>query len=534
MSGPALGSHNLEGAALSVAFIPMLNCMPRSNAIASVHHQDSSMKGTMQLSALSSGPRLPLRHAALKPSSRRVVLVLCQQAGSQPVTESTVAADSQQALPYSAPLAPQPVIPEGSTAVYAPPPGYYASYQNQPQRPGQEYYMAAPPGYYMPPPQPIKAQEAASSGAPWWIWVGVGVVVAQVLGKVQEYMKNPKTPQQMMAEMAMKQMMSSMGSGQGGPGAMPFGQPGAGFPPGFPTSPPSPFPQAATAAAAAGSASTSTVDVPVSSPGSAAERKGEKFASRLSGSQPTTSSSSTASSGTTAAAASQTAESKPMDVVDPIVKEPSGSSNASSAGTRAGRSSSSFFASASEPSTSASPPPSNGSSSSSSSSSGAGNANGSSTASGGVMTEMMEQMLRNPEMQKMLYPYLPEPMRNPASIEWMLNNPEVKKQMATLFEQQNMMSPEMMGMMKNMDFSQDRVNKQFQDLGLKPEDVISKVMANPELASGFANPKVQAAIIDISANPMNIVKYQQDPEVMKVLEQVTTLFQPDIAPNKRS
>ncbi|KAJ9527813.1 hypothetical protein QJQ45_000362 [Haematococcus lacustris] len=526
------------------------------------------MRGTMQLSALSSGPRLPLRHAGPKPSSRRVVPVLCQQAGSQPVTESTVTADSQQALPYSAPLAPQPVIPEGSTAVYAPPPGYYASYQNQPQRPGQEYYMAAPPGYYMPPPQPIKAQEAASSGAPWWIWVGVGVVVAQVLGK--EYMKNPKTPQQMMAEMvgassehtqasnltisshtrqlfynattasllglAMKQMMSSMGSGQGGPGAMPFGQPGAGFPPGFPTSPPSPFPQAATAAAAAaGSASTSTVDVPVSSPGSAAERKGEKFASRLSGSQPTTSSSSTASSGTTAAAASQTAESKPMDVVDPIVKEPSGSSNASSAGTRAGRSSSSFFASASEPTTSASPPPSNGSSSSSSSSSsGAGNANGSSTASGGVMTEMMEQMLRNPEMQKMLYPYLPEPMRNPASIEWMLNNPEVKKQMATLFEQQNMMSPEMMGMMKNMDFSQDRVNKQFQDLGLKPEDVISKVMANPELASGFANPKVQAAIIDISANPMNIVKYQQDPEVMKVLEQVTTLFQPDIAPNKRS
>jgi hypothetical protein len=44
--------------------------------------------------------------------------------------------------------------------------------------------------------------------------------------------------------------------------------------------------------------------------------------------------------------------------------------------------------------------------------------------------------LRNPEMQKMLYPYLPEPMRNPESIEWMLNNPEVKKQMTQLFEQQ--------------------------------------------------------------------------------------------------
>lgn len=45
-------------------------------------------------------------------------------------------------------------------------------------------------------------------------------------------------------------------------------------------------------------------------------------------------------------------------------------------------------------------------------------------------------------------------------------------------------------------------------------------MANPELAAGFSNPKVQAAIIDISANPMNIMKYQSEPEVMRVLEQV--------------
>ena len=41
-------------------------------------------------------------------------------------------------------------------------------------------------------------------------------------------------------------------------------------------------------------------------------------------------------------------------------------------------------------------------------------------------------------------------------------------------------------------------------------------MANPELAAGFSNPKVQAAIMDISANPMNIMKYQSDPEIMKV------------------
>lgn len=73
-----------------------------------------------------------------------------------------------------------------------------------------------------------------------------------------------------------------------------------------------------------------------------------------------------------------------------------------------------------------------------------------------------------------------------------------------------------------------QVNQQFAELGLNPQDVISKVMANPELAAGFSNPKVQAAIMDISQNPMNIVKYQGDPEVMKVLEKVTEIFSPQV------
>ncbi len=245
----------------------------------------------------------------------------------------------------------------------------------------------------------------------------------------------------------------------------------------------------------------------------------------------------------------------------------------------------------------------------------------------GMMTSMLENMLRNPQMQTMLYPYLPEPMRNPQSIEWMLSNPEVKKQMEQMFAQSGMsMSPQMMDMMKTMDFSQDKVggrreagaggycrdavvavalcgsvrgrvaqarvalalgmvptecsdssvppallhscmpmqlcmpmcqhisrscsccshaasahcsptcsrvscsqvNQQFAELGLNPQDVISKVMANPELASGFSNPKVQAAIMDISQNPMNITKYQGDPEVMKVLEKVTEIFSPQM------
>jgi hypothetical protein len=67
-----------------------------------------------------------------------------------------------------------------------------------------------------------------------------------------------------------------------------------------------------------------------------------------------------------------------------------------------------------------------------------------------MMTSMLENMLRNPQMQTMLYPYLPEPMRNPQSIEWMLSNPEVKKQMEQMFAQSGMsMSPQMMDMQVN-------------------------------------------------------------------------------------
>lgn len=86
-----------------------------------------------------------------------------------------------------------------------------------------------------------------------------------------------------------------------------------------------------------------------------------------------------------------------------------------------------------------------------------------------------------------------------------------------------------MEMMKTMDFSQEKVQAQFSELGLKPEDVIQKVMATPDLAAAFSKPNVQQAIFDISQNPMNIVKYQDDPEVRIVLEKVTEIFGPQMS-----
>ncbi|GLC43812.1 hypothetical protein PLESTB_000910600 [Pleodorina starrii] len=458
-------------------------------------------------------PRGIGRVSPLAPRPAGSLRVRCQATPGGEQQQSIAPIGEVAAPPVAVPVQPAPIPETTATYVMPPNPVYY---QGMPAQ-RQDYYMTAPPAAYYPPaPAPYK-EEAPSSGAPWWIWLGLGVILGQVLAKVQEFMKNPKTPQQIMMEMAMKQMSGAMG-GAPGAGMPPFGGPASPFgaAPGAAANPFANFAAAAaasqppvdtTASAVQGAASTSAAQ---GSSSNGEARKGEKFASRLSseGREPRK-------------PEAPQAASTPLDVVEPVVKEPSPSSSSSGANGGAGASKprSSFFADVDAEATTAS------TSASSSGAAGAPGADGPSTA---VMSEMMESMLRNPEMQKMLYPYLPEPMRNPQSIEWMLSNPEVKKQMEQMFTQQNVMSPQMMDMMKNMDFNQDKVNRQFAELGLKPEDVISKVMANPELAAGFSNPKVQAAIIDISSNPMNIMKYQTDPEIMKVLEKVTEIFQPQM------
>jgi hypothetical protein len=37
-----------------------------------------------------------------------------------------------------------------------------------------------------------------------------------------------------------------------------------------------------------------------------------------------------------------------------------------------------------------------------------------------------------------------------------------------------------------------------EQIGLTPEEVVAKIMANPDVAVAFQNPRVQAAIMDVS------------------------------------
>lgn len=144
-----------------------------------------------------------------------------------------------------------------------------------------------------------------------------------------------------------------------------------------------------------------------------------------------------------------------------------------------------------------------------------------------LSVEALEKMMEDPTVQKMVYPYLPEEMRNPSTFKWMLQNPQYRQQLEDMLNNMGGSSDwdnRMMDSLKNFDLSSPEVKQQFDQIGLTPEEVISKIMANPEVAMAFQNPRVQAAIMDCSQNPLSIAKYQNDKEVMDVFNKISELF----------
>ncbi|KAM3387155.1 hypothetical protein ACQJBY_010177 [Aegilops geniculata] len=142
--------------------------------------------------------------------------------------------------------------------------------------------------------------------------------------------------------------------------------------------------------------------------------------------------------------------------------------------------------------------------------------------------DTIEKMMEDPAVQKMVYPYLPEEMRNPDSFKSMLQNPMYRQQLEDMLNNMGA-SPDqwdnrMVDHLKNFDLSSPEVRQQFAQVGMTPEEVVAKIMANPEVAVAFQNPKIQTAIMDCSQNPLNIVKYQNDQEVMDVFMKISQIF----------
>ncbi|XP_039021030.1 protein TIC 40, chloroplastic-like [Hibiscus syriacus] len=144
-----------------------------------------------------------------------------------------------------------------------------------------------------------------------------------------------------------------------------------------------------------------------------------------------------------------------------------------------------------------------------------------------LSVDALEKMLEDPTVQKMVYPYLPEEMRNPETFKWMLQNPQYRQQLQDMLNNMGGNTEwdnTMMESLKNFDLNSPEVKQQFDQIGLTPEEVISKIMANPEVAMAFQNPRVQAAIMECSQNPLSIAKYQNDKEVMDVFNKISELF----------
>ncbi|KAJ6368096.1 hypothetical protein OIU78_000636 [Salix suchowensis] len=144
-----------------------------------------------------------------------------------------------------------------------------------------------------------------------------------------------------------------------------------------------------------------------------------------------------------------------------------------------------------------------------------------------LSVEALEKMMEDPTMQKMVYPYLPEEMRNPTTFKWMLQNPQYRQQLEDMLNNMGgsgKWDSQMMDSFKDFDLNSAEVKQQFDQIGLTPEEVISKIMANPDVAMAFQNPRVQQAIMECSQNPINITKYQNDKEVMDVFNKISELF----------
>ncbi|KAM0035041.1 putative Heat shock chaperonin-binding, UCH-binding domain superfamily, STI1 [Helianthus debilis subsp. tardiflorus] len=149
--------------------------------------------------------------------------------------------------------------------------------------------------------------------------------------------------------------------------------------------------------------------------------------------------------------------------------------------------------------------------------------------SNGVTVEALEKVMDDPTLLNMVYPYLPEEMRNPTSFKRMLQDPQHRQRLQDKLNDMGG-NPEwnnhVMDSFKDidLDLNSPEVKEQFDRIGLTPEEVVSKIMANPEVAMAFQNPRVQAAIMDCSENPMSIIKYQNDKEVMDLFDKISELF----------
>ncbi|KAL9229050.1 hypothetical protein vseg_004566 [Gypsophila vaccaria] len=364
------------------------------------------------------------------------------------------------------------------------------------------------------PPQPYVPPQSTQFGSPLF-WIGVGVGFSALFSFVASWLKKYAMQQ------AFKTMMGQMGSqnnqfsNEAFPSGSPFGFPPPSAPgpstfPGFPYQPPSgpSTPSAATGTAysqpsmlKSGPSKTTSSAYTPTPPAPAASVTMDVAANKPDVTEP---------------AVSDNTEAKPSAFVDISPEETSQSSPFENYDdTSSGRpSDTGKFAEVVQNGT----VPKEGTSS--------GWTQETKKSGSPLSVETIEKMMEDPNIQKMIYPQLPEEMRNPETFKWMLQNPVYRQQLQEMLDNMNQGGavPGTMESLKNFDFNSPEVKQQFSEIGLTPEEAMSRIISNPDIAMAFQNPKIQQAMMDFSQNPMNIMKYQNDKEVMDVFNKIQQLF----------
>ena len=435
----------------------------------------------------------------------------------------------------------QPPPPPGYYFNYPPPPGWTPPYADaapsdaaadasasdaaaaagagippSPWAPPGPYQYAAQYGYGAPNSALAAAPPKPAPGTPTWVLVAAGAAVGAGALKVFDFVKGgPAGMQEKMMKAAMEAAMKSAAKGGAGGGK-------PGMPPGF-----GGFPGAgaggfgAPAAPGAGAGSKGVVDVkPVATTAST----WDKTAKRKGGDEAGGSKSAPDGSSTSAPAAD--------------------AAESTSASASAGKKPSAFArAKGASSSSSASPsPPPTSSPADAAASAGEAAGDGAVSPQRRAAKAMLDAMLSDPKAQEMLYPYLPEGMRDPTVFKAMLETPGTRDQIEGMLEAQAAaqmagggggddaafgLDPELAASLADFDPSGPEAQAQFDALGVKPEEMMAKVMGDPELMKGFANPKVQRALVDLQKDPMKMFEHMGDPEVGPVLRRMQEVFAPE-------
>jgi len=71
-------------------------------------------------------------------------------------------------------------------------------------------------------------------------------------------------------------------------------------------------------------------------------------------------------------------------------------------------------------------------------------------------------------------------------------------------------------------------------LGMPPQELVKRLMANPDMLRRVSNPKVLAALQEIAQSPWKVVKYLLNQDVMAVLLELKDVLQDSKAGNPKS